>query len=157
MALVKELHINGSTRTVSADADRFLLYVLRDDLDMIGTKFGCGEGQCGACTVLLDGQPVRSCITKVGAVGSRKITTIEGLAKGGRLHPLQQAFIDLGAMQCGYCTPGMILAGAALLEKNPHPSREQIVQAMNGNMCRCGTYPRVVAAVEKAAKAGGRR
>ncbi len=157
MGLVKELHINGSLRAVSADPDRLLLYVLRNDLDLIGTKYGCGEGQCGACTVLLDGQPVRSCLTKVGAVGSRKIVTIEGLAGGGRLHPLQQAFIDLGAMQCGYCTPGMILAGAALLERNPHPSRDEIIQAMNGNMCRCGTYPRIIAAIEQAAQAGGRR
>src|SRR4051794_40349412 len=153
MANVTELRINGRAMRVDADAERSLLSVLRDDLDLTGAKYGCGEGQCGACTVLIDGSPARSCLTPVGEVGAKEITTIEGLERDGKLHPLQQAFLEVGAMQCGYCTGGMILAGVALLRKTPQPSTDEIVRAMNGNICRCGTYPRIVAALTKAATA----
>ena len=154
MPKVSQLDVNGVRRRVDADAERSLLSVLRDDLDLTGAKYGCGEGQCGACTVLMDGEPVRSCITRVGSAAGKKISTIEGLEREGKLHPLQEAFLEVGAMQCGYCTPGMIVAGAALLRKNPNPSSEQIVHDMQGNVCRCGTYPRIVAAIQRAA---GRR
>ena len=150
---VQELRINGKTVRVDADRDRPLLGVLRDDLGLTGSKYGCGEGRCGACTVLIDGEPARSCITKLGAVAAREITTIEGLEKDGKLHPLQQAFLDAGAMQCAYCTSGMIVAGAALLHRNPDPSRQEIVEYMDGNICRCGTYPRIIAAIRMAARA----
>jgi isoquinoline 1-oxidoreductase alpha subunit len=150
---VQELRINGKTVRVDADRDRPLLGVLRDDLGLTGSKYGCGEGRCGACTVLIDGEPARSCITKLGAVAAREITTIEGLDKDGKLHPLQQAFLDAGAMQCAYCTSGMIVAGAALLHRNPDPSRQEIVEYMDGNICRCGTYPRIIAAIRMAARA----
>jgi len=153
MATVKELQVNGSRRAVDADAERSLLSVLRDDLDLTGSKYGCGEGRCGACTVLLDGKPVRSCTTRVGAAESKPIRTIEGLAKGDELHPLQRAFLDAGALQCGYCTSGMLMSAQALLANQPEPSREDIVRYMNGNICRCGTYARIVAAIEQAAKA----
>jgi aerobic-type carbon monoxide dehydrogenase small subunit (CoxS/CutS family) len=159
MANVKELRINGAGHRVDVDPDRSLLSVLRDDLDLTGAKYGCGEGRCGACTVLVDGEPVRSCLSRVGAVADRSITTIEGLATDGRLHPLQQAFLDVGAMQCGYCTTGMIVAGAGLLATNASPNASEILQALEGNICRCGTYTRVVAAVRKAAETmkGGAR
>jgi len=150
---VQELRINGKTVRVDADRDRPLLGVLRDDLGLTGSKYGCGEGRCGACTVLIDGQPARSCITKLGAIAAREITTIEGLEHDGKLHPLQQAFLDAGAMQCAYCTSGMIVAGAALLRQNQDPSREEIVEYMDGNICRCGTYPRIIAAIRMAARA----
>ena len=150
---IKELRINGKTVRVDADRDRPLLGVLRDDLGLTGSKYGCGEGRCGACTVLLDGQPVRSCTTKLGAVAAREITTIEGLERDGKLHPLQQAFLDAGAMQCAYCTSGMIVTGAGLLQQNPDPSRQEIVEYMDGNICRCGTYPRIIAAIRMAARA----
>jgi aerobic-type carbon monoxide dehydrogenase small subunit (CoxS/CutS family) len=159
MANVKELHVNGSRRVLDADAQRSLLSVLRDDLDLTGSKYGCGEGRCGACTVLIDGQPVRSCTTRVGTVGGKKITTIEGLAEDGRLHPLQEAFLKADALQCGYCTSGMILSALGLLKREPEPDREDIVTAMNGNVCRCGAYPRILAAIEQAArtmKGGGK-
>ena len=149
-----DLLVNGSRRLVRSDPERRLLYVLRDELDLTGTKYGCGEGQCGACTVLVEGAPTRSCITPLRAVEGKHITTIEGLAQNGRLHPLQQAFIDADAMQCGYCTPGMILAGAALLRKNVNPDESAIKSALQGNVCRCGTYPRIVAAVRLAARGG---
>src|ERR1700730_5742611 len=149
MANVKALRVNGEGHRVEVDPDRNLLSVLRDDLDLTGSKYGCGEGRCGACTVLVDGEPARSCLARVGAVAGRSITTIEGLEKDGDLHPLQQAFLDLGAMQCGYCTPGMIVAGAALLGRVAAPSSDDIVRALQGNVCRCGTYPRIVAAVER--------
>jgi aerobic-type carbon monoxide dehydrogenase small subunit (CoxS/CutS family) len=149
--VVAELRVNGASRAIHADADRSLLSVLRDELDLTGAKYGCGEGRCGACTVLLDGQPVRSCLVRIGAVQDKAITTIEGLEQDGRLHPLQQAFLDLGALQCGYCTPGMILAGVGLLRENPRPSDEAINRVMNVNICRCGTYLRIVAAIRKAA------
>ena len=145
------LHVNGSQRRVDADPDTPLLSVLRDRLDLTGSKYGCGEGQCGACTVLIDGRAVRSCITPLSYAEGKRITTIEGLEKAGRMHPVQQAFIETGAMQCAYCTSGMIVSAAALLEKNPHPSEADIVRGMDGNICRCGTYPRIVAAIRLAA------
>jgi nicotinate dehydrogenase subunit A len=152
MPTVKELHVNGSRRAIDADADRSLLSVLRDDLGLTGCKYGCGEGRCGACTVLLDGQRTRSCTTRVGAVQGKQVRTIEGLARGETLHPLQMAFLEAGAMQCGYCTPGMIMSAVALLESQPEPKREDIISSMNGNICRCGTYQRIVTAIERAAK-----
>jgi aerobic-type carbon monoxide dehydrogenase small subunit (CoxS/CutS family) len=153
MATVKELQVNGSRRAIDADAERSLLSVLRDDLDLTGSKYGCGEGRCGACTVLLDGKPVRSCTTRVGAAAGKAIRTIEGLAQGDKLHPLQQAFLDADALQCGYCTSGMLMSALALLSQQPDASREEIVRFMNGNICRCGTYARIVTAVEQAARA----
>jgi aerobic-type carbon monoxide dehydrogenase small subunit (CoxS/CutS family) len=156
-----DLIVNGEMRRVEVDPRRSLLSVLRDELDLTGSKYGCGEGRCGACTVMVDGEAVKSCTARVGAVEGKSVTTIEGLVhRTGRLHPLQQAFLDLGAMQCGYCTPGMIVAGAALLAKSPDPDEAEIVEAMQGNVCRCGTYRRIVAAVRRAAessKKGGAR
>jgi aerobic-type carbon monoxide dehydrogenase small subunit (CoxS/CutS family) len=157
MAAGFKLRINGGERRVAAPAARSLLSVLRDDLDLTGSKYGCGQAACGACTVLLDGQAVRSCITKVGTVGARRVTTIEGLETPAGLHPLQQAFIDHGAMQCGYCTPGMIMAAAGLLAENPDPSEAEVREGLAGNVCRCGTYPRIVAAVRQAAAAMRRK
>jgi aerobic-type carbon monoxide dehydrogenase small subunit (CoxS/CutS family) len=159
MPAIHELHINGTKRSLDADADRTLLSVLRDDLGLTGAKYGCGEGECGACTVLVDGRMVRSCSTRVGAAAGKQLRTIEGLATGDKLHPVQEAFLEAGSMQCGYCTPGMIMSAVALLERKPDARREDIVQAMNGNICRCGTYTRIIAAVEKAAQAmkGGAR
>lgn len=159
MPAIDALEVNGKRMKVEVDGDRSLLGVLRDVLDLTGAKYGCGEGRCGACTVLVDGAPVRSCVTRVGDVASKAITTIEGLERGGSLHPLQRAFLETGAMQCGYCTCGMILSGVALLNRKPDPSREEIVDAMNGNMCRCGTYPRVIEAIRLAARSlkGGSR
>jgi aerobic-type carbon monoxide dehydrogenase small subunit (CoxS/CutS family) len=159
MPAIKEIHVNGSQRPIDADAQRTLLSVLRDDLDLTGSKYGCGEGQCGACTVLLDGQPTRSCITPVGAARGKTIQTIEGLARGDKLHPLQEAFLKADALQCGYCTSGMIMSALALLTKDPEPSRNDIVRFMGGNICRCGAYPRIVAAIQQAARAtkGGAR
>ena len=153
MPNVIELNINSTRRRVDADCDRSLLSVLRDDLDLTGSKYGCGEGQCGACTVLIDGKAARSCMTTVGSVVGKRVTTIEGLEQHGKLHPVQQAFIDADAMQCGYCTAGMIMSAAALLAKTPDPSGEEIIRYMEGNVCRCGTYPRIIAAIRKAAKA----
>jgi aerobic-type carbon monoxide dehydrogenase small subunit (CoxS/CutS family) len=150
---VKEMRINGTAVQVTGEDGRSLLGVLRDDLGLTGTKYGCGEGRCGACTVLVDGEPVRSCITRLGGVGTREITTIEGLEKDGKLHPLQEAFLEAGAMQCGYCTCGMIMSGVGLLRKNPQPTRDEIIEHMNGNVCRCGTYSRILAAFSIAAKA----
>jgi aerobic-type carbon monoxide dehydrogenase small subunit (CoxS/CutS family) len=151
MPNVTLLNVNGKKLTVDVDPQTSLLSVLRNDLDLTGTKYGCGESQCGACTVLIDGQQTRSCITQVGRVANKQITTIEGLEKNGQLHPLQDAFLRADAMQCGYCTPGMIMSGVALLDKTPRPTREQIVQHMNGNICRCGTYLRIIAAIQMAA------
>jgi isoquinoline 1-oxidoreductase alpha subunit len=150
-----ELVVNEKHYRVEVPADRMLLWVLRDDLGLTGSKYGCGEGQCGACTVLIDGAPTRSCITPASSLERKPITTIEGLAQNGRLHPLQEAFIQADAMQCGYCTPGMIVSGVALLKEKPHPTNADIREAMQGNVCRCGTYPRIVAAVQMAARAGG--
>jgi aerobic-type carbon monoxide dehydrogenase small subunit (CoxS/CutS family) len=153
MQRIKELYINGSKSRIDAESDRSLLSALRDDLDLTGSKYGCGEGQCGACTVLIDGQATRSCITTVGAAAGKKIVTIEGLEQDGRLHPIQESFLEADALQCGYCTPGMIMSGVALLAKNTNPSEQEIVQFMQGNVCRCGTYPRIVTAIRKAARA----
>jgi aerobic-type carbon monoxide dehydrogenase small subunit (CoxS/CutS family) len=153
MASIKELRINGSKVRVDAEEARSLLAVLRDDVGLTGAKYGCGEGRCGACTVLVGGVPVRSCVTSVGTAAKQEITTVEGLEKDGKLHPLQEAFLETGAMQCGYCTCGMIMAGVGLLRKNPTPSREEIVDYLNGNICRCGTYPRIIRAVSSAALA----
>ena len=146
------LLVNGTEHRVDAPEDESLLYVLRDHLQLTGSKYGCGEGQCGACTVLLDGSPVRSCRIHASTVSGKKISTIEGLARADELHPVQQAFLDLEAFQCGYCTPGMVLCAAALLDRTPNPTREQIIQRMDGNICRCGTYPRIIEAVERAAE-----
>jgi aerobic-type carbon monoxide dehydrogenase small subunit (CoxS/CutS family) len=152
MPRVTSLHVNGKAVAVDADGETTLLTILRDQLDLTGTKYGCGEGQCGACTVLIDGFPRRSCQTRVGAVGDKKITTIEGLEVNGRLHPLQQAFLDEGAFQCAYCTSGMIMSGVAFLRANPNPDDKTIHQFMQGNICRCGTYPRIAAAIRRAAE-----
>jgi aerobic-type carbon monoxide dehydrogenase small subunit (CoxS/CutS family) len=150
------LTVNGKVRTVKTQADRPLLEVLREDLGLTGTKYGCGEGQCRACTVLLDGRAVTSCQMPVSAAaGKKKIVTIEGLAAGERLHRVQEAFAAEGAMQCGYCVPGMILTAAALLERDAHPSERQIIDALNGNLCRCCGYPRILAAVRRAADGRG--
>jgi len=154
MPRIIEMDVNGKRRRVSVDGDRTLLSVLREDLDLTGTKYGCGEGQCAACTVLVDGQPTLSCLTKIASVAGKRILTIEGLAPEGKLHPVQEAFLDADAIQCGWCTPGMILGAVALLRHNPNPSDAEIASGMNGHICRCGTYPRVVAAVRAAAKGG---
>lgn len=147
------LNVNGAPLHVNAPPQESLLFVLRNHLNLTGTKFGCGEGQCGACTVLINGRATRSCLIPASAVSNAKIVTIEGLDQNGKLTAVQQAFIDEEAMQCGYCTSGMILAATALLSKTPHPTDEQIVAAMNGNICRCGTYPRILAAIHRAAEA----
>ncbi|MGA8408313.1 MAG: (2Fe-2S)-binding protein [Candidatus Acidiferrales bacterium] len=152
MATITQLNVNGTSRSVSVDSQESLLSVLRDHLGLTGSKYGCGEGQCGACTVLIEGTARRSCITRVGTIGDKRITTIEGLATGDRLHPLQQAFLDEGAMQCAYCTSGMIMSAASLLHENANPSESEIVDFMEGNVCRCGTQPRIVAAIQKAAR-----
>ncbi len=146
------LRINGRERSISLEPSRSLLEVVRDELGLTGTKYGCGEGVCGACKLLVDGVAVRSCLTPVGEVVGRSVTTIEGLAGDGRLTPIQQAFLDEGAFQCGYCTPGMIVAATALLAQNPQPSEEEILSAMQGNLCRCGGYPRIRAAIRRAAR-----
>ncbi|MHC4582105.1 MAG: (2Fe-2S)-binding protein [Planctomycetota bacterium] len=145
------LIVNGQKKTVVTDPERPLLEVLREDLGVMGPKYGCGEGQCGACTVLMDGQRALSCVTPAGSANDKEITTIEGLVDGDRLHPVQQAFLDEGAIQCGYCTPGMILSAVALLEENPRPTDEQIVEWMNGNICRCNGYAKILNAVRRAA------
>ena len=145
------LLINGQTLRVDAQPNDTLLAVLREQLDLTGSKYGCGEGQCGACTVLIDGKAHRSCITPVSSVANKSVTTIEGLARGRHLHPVQQAFIDEDAMQCAYCTSGMIMSAVALLNNKRNPSDEEILQFMQGNICRCGTYPRIVSAIRKAA------
>jgi aerobic-type carbon monoxide dehydrogenase small subunit (CoxS/CutS family) len=154
------LNINGAKMHVTAPPDETLLSVLRNRLNLTGTKYGCGEGECGACTVLLDGKATRSCQTSLADAASAKITTIEGLAQNDRLSPVQQAFLDAGAYQCGYCTSGMIVRATALLHDTPAPTEKEIATRMNGNICRCGTYPRIVAAVQLAshamAKAGAR-
>jgi aerobic-type carbon monoxide dehydrogenase small subunit (CoxS/CutS family) len=146
------LNVNGRRVAVTSDDDRPLLDVLREDLGLTGAKYGCGEGECGACTVLIDGVAVHSCITSVADVGDSQVRTIEGLADGDALHPVQQAFIDRQAMQCGYCVPGQILSAVALLEGTPNPSREAIIAAMTNNICRCCNYPNILAAVERAAE-----
>ena len=154
------LTINGVKTPVAASGQESLLSVLRNRLNLTGTKYGCGEGQCGACTVLLDGKAVHSCSTPVSNAVNAKITTIEGLEQNGKLSPVQQAFLDEEAYQCGYCSSGMILKATALLQDLPTPTEKQIIARMNGNVCRCGTYPRIVAAVQQASRSmakGGSR
>ena len=148
-----ELVVNQTHYRLQLDPNSLLVWVLRDELELTGSKYGCGEGHCGACTVLIGGAPMRSCITPVSKVEGKEITTIEGLAQNGRLHPLQEAFIQADAMQCGYCTPGMIMSGVGLLKKTPHPNEADIRRALEGNVCRCGTYPRIVAAMQMVEKA----
>lgn len=146
------LRVNGRTHQVEADADDTLLSILRDDLDLTGSRFGCGEGQCGSCTVLVDGRAMRSCVVRVSTLPKASIVTIEGLAANGTLHPVQEAFLEAEAFQCGYCTSGMVMATVALLEANPAPTDADIVRALDRNVCRCGTYPRIVKAVRLAAR-----
>ncbi len=146
------LNVNGANVSVDAPRDEPLLYVLRNRLHLTGTKYGCGEGQCGACTVLLNGRATRSCLTPVAAAANTKIVTIEGLEQNGRLSTVQQAFHEEGAFQCGYCTSGMILSATSLLRDGRNPSDDEILAAMNGNICRCGTYPRILAAIKRAAR-----
>jgi nicotinate dehydrogenase subunit A len=152
MARVTELTLNSAPVAVDVDAATPLLSVLREELGLTGSKIGCAEGECGACTVLAGGRAIRSCITPVGTVADRPIVTIEGLEQDGRLHPLQQAFLDTEAFQCGYCTPGMIMAGVGLLTECPDPTEAEIVAGMQGNICRCGTYRRIVRAIQQAAE-----
>ncbi|MBC7342476.1 MAG: (2Fe-2S)-binding protein [Clostridia bacterium] len=155
MQAIKEktitLTVNGDSYALSVPVNRTLLQVIREDLGLTGTKEGCGEGDCGACTVLLDGKPVNSCLVLAVEADGREITTVEGLAKDGKLHPLQQAFIDEGAVQCGFCTPGMLLAAKGLLDENPSPTEAEIRQGIAGNLCRCTGYVRIIKAIQKAA------
>lgn len=144
--------LNGRETELVTDPNQILLWVLRDHFGLTGTKYGCGIGFCGACTVLIDGEPARSCMMPVSDVADRSVVTIEGLEKGEELHPVQQAFIDHDALQCGFCTPGMILTAVGMLEKNPSPTREQIVAGLEENLCRCGAHKRIIDAVEDAAK-----
>ncbi|MEQ1776022.1 MAG: (2Fe-2S)-binding protein [Burkholderiales bacterium] len=148
------LRVNGAPRTVRADADTPLLYVLRNDLELNSPKYGCGLAQCGACTVHVDGRAARSCVTPVSSLAGKNITTLEGLGTLDKLHPLQKAFLDEQAAQCGYCTSGMIMSAKALLDANPKPTDTQIKTALAGNLCRCGSHNRVVRAVQRAAKGG---
>ena len=145
------LRINGRTHRVEGEPDDSLLSVLRHDLALTGSKYGCGEGHCGACTVLVDGQTTRSCVTGISRVAGKAITTIEGLAEGDRLHPVQQAFLETEAFQCGYCTPGMVMAAVGLLRTHPNPTEDDIARVMDRNVCRCGTFPRIVRAIQMAA------
>jgi len=147
--------LNGKPTTLKTDEDRTLLWVLRTDLELTGTKYGCGIGNCGSCTVLVDGKPVRSCTTALNEVRGKEVVTIEGLARDGELHPLQEAFIKHGGYQCGYCTPGMIMNAAGLLHDQPHPSRKAIVEGMEENLCRCGAHQRIIAAIESVARETG--
>jgi len=146
---LSRIRVNGIDRPVAIEPDRSLLVALREELGLVGTKYGCGEGECGACKVLLDGVAVRACITPLGEAIGRSVTTIEGLAMGDRLHPVQQAFLDAGAFQCGFCTPGMIVSVTSLLSRTPRPSEEEIVAALNGNVCRCGGYLRILDAIRR--------
>ena len=148
--------LNGKPVTLETDGDRSLLWALRTDLELTGTKYGCGEGFCGSCTVIVEGEAVRSCLLDLGAVQGKEVTTIEGLAEEGRLHPLQQAFHEAGGFQCGYCTPGMIMNAHGLLMKKPTPTRDEIIEGMENNLCRCSAYKRIVEAIETAsAEMGG--
>ncbi|HIF12409.1 MAG TPA: (2Fe-2S)-binding protein [Dehalococcoidia bacterium] len=149
------LKVNDESHEVTVDAERTLLSVLRHELGLTGTKYGCGEGNCGACTVLIDGEATRSCITPVTSAGGREITTIEGLANGDKLHPVQEAFVEHTAFQCAYCTSGFIMSSAALLDRTPSPSDEQIQSALSGHICRCGAYVRILKAVKSAAEQDG--
>ena len=146
------LRVNGRVHAVDGEAADSLLFVLREDLGLCGSKFGCGEGYCGACTVHLDDQATRSCVTRLGAVAGKSVTTIEAIGSDGRLHPVQQAFLDAEAFQCGYCTPGMVMATIGLLKTTPRPSEADIARLLDRNVCRCGTYPRIVAAIKLAAE-----
>ena len=146
-----QFKLNGKPVRVTTDGKRMLLWVLRFDLELTGSKYGCGHGICGACTVLVDGEPVRSCVTPVKDVGGKEVVTIEGLARGGELHPVQKAFMEHDGFQCGFCTPGMVLQAVGLLRKNPRPSRAEILKSMEDNLCRCGAHARIVAAIESAA------
>lgn len=152
MKTTVQFTLNGKPQRATAESRRSLLEVLREDFDLTGTKYGCGEGDCRACTVLIDGRAVRSCQTDIGDVAGQRIETIESLATNGKLHPVQEAFAKEGAMQCGYCVPGMVLTTVALLKRNASPSREQIVEALNGNLCRCCGYVNILKAVEQAAQ-----
>jgi aerobic-type carbon monoxide dehydrogenase small subunit (CoxS/CutS family) len=151
VAEVTRLNVNGAVRAIHADGNDNLLSILRDQLDLTGSKYGCGEGQCGACTVLIDGSSRRSCITPLSAVGQKQITTIEGLAAEDRLHPVQEAFLQEAAMQCAYCTSGMIMTAVSFLRTNSKPSAAEIAHFMEGNICRCGAHPRIIAAIQRAA------
>jgi nicotinate dehydrogenase subunit A len=155
MKILIRFGLNGRPITLNTDADRMLLGVLRTDLELTGTKYGCGEGLCGACTVIVGGKTVRSCNTSLKNVTGKEVVTIEGLARDGKLHPLQQAFIDHGALQCGYCTSGMLLDAYVLLRNNPKPTREAIVAGMERNLCRCGAHQRIVEAIESASRQMG--
>jgi aerobic-type carbon monoxide dehydrogenase small subunit (CoxS/CutS family) len=155
MAKAISFTLNGNKVSVEADGARMLAYVLRGDLGFTGTKIGCGEGLCGACTVLVDGEAVRSCSTPLESVAGRSVLTIEGLELNGALHPVQEAFLSHSAYQCGFCTPGMILSAYALLKKTPHPDRQQVAEALDRNLCRCGAHVRILAAVQDAAQKGG--
>ncbi len=146
------LHINGVKHEVTVDPDVELLTVLRDYVGLTGSKYGCGEGACGACTVLINGNPSRSCITPVNSVAGKEVTTIEGLETNGKLHAVQEAFLSIDGFQCSYCASGMIMSAVALLKNNPSPSEEALVKAMNGNICRCGTYPYILKAIKLASK-----
>jgi aerobic-type carbon monoxide dehydrogenase small subunit (CoxS/CutS family) len=150
------LTVNGKESPVTTEPERSLLEVLREDLQLTGAKYGCGEGACGACTVLIDGKPTFSCTTPISEAAGKTILTIEGLAPGDALHPVQQAFLDESAFQCGYCTPGMILATVALLRRKPNPRKSDIVQALDGHLCRCCGYPKVISAVQRAASLAGK-
>jgi len=152
MAKTIELEVNGKRYSVNYPPETPLLYVLRDELGLTGSKYGCGEGQCGSCTVLIGGTPRRACQIPVSAAAAKPVTTIEGLEKNGHLNPVQQAFLDAGAFQCAYCTSGMIMSSVALLQTNPNPSQMEIIQSLQGNVCRCGTHPRIIEAVRHAAK-----
>jgi aerobic-type carbon monoxide dehydrogenase small subunit (CoxS/CutS family) len=151
MAKTIRFSLNGESTTLEVDESRMLLWVLRTELGLTGTKFGCGEGFCGACTVLVDGKPERSCELPMSSVAGKTVVTIEGLAKNGRLHPVQAAFVEHDALQCGFCTPGMILSAYGLLLENPNPTRQQIVEHMEDNLCRCGAHTRIVKAIKTAA------
>ncbi len=146
------LNVNGATRQVNVEPDAPLLYILRNDFELSGPRFGCGLSQCGACTVLVDGKPMRSCVAPVVAIAGKEITTLEGLGSKDKLHPLQKAFIEEQAAQCGFCTNGMIMTAKALLDKTPKPSETQIRKALAANLCRCGTHNRVVRAIQRASK-----
>jgi nicotinate dehydrogenase subunit A len=151
-----DINVNGTAHAVEADSSTSLLSILRENLDLTGAKYGCGEGQCGACTVLVGGQPVRSCLMALREVGDRPVQTIEGLAQTPALHPVQQAFLDHSAFQCGFCTPGMVMASVGLLKKNPNPTVSEIRAELAGNVCRCGTYSRIIKAVRQAAQGAKR-
>ena len=150
------LKVNGASRAIPAEPDTPLLYVLRNDFALNGAKFGCGLAQCGACTVLIDGKPVRSCITSLGSVGNAEVTTLEGLGTPEKPHPLQKAFIEEQAAQCGYCVSGMIMSAKELLDRNPKASEADVKEALSGNLCRCGTHNRIIGAVLRAGREMGR-